>query len=97
MTITTDQVLIVSEAEVRRLLPMAEAGDILLPIKEGACSPNHIHATLGEIINGTKPGRTSAGEITLFKSLGLGVEDVAAARFIYSRAQETGCGQSVTF
>ncbi len=76
---------------------LAEAGEILIPISEGACSPDHIHATLGEIINHTKPGRTSPDEITLFKSLGLGVEDIAAAHFVYTRAQMEGCGLSVPF
>lgn len=74
---------------------LAEAGEILIPISEGACSPQHIHATLGEIINHSKPGRVSANEITLFKSLGLGVEDIAAAHFIYTRAQAEGRGVSV--
>jgi ornithine cyclodeaminase len=76
---------------------LAEAGEILIPIGEGACSPEHIHATLGEVINHTKPGRASADEITLFKSLGLGIEDIAAAHFVYMRAQEAGCGLSVPF
>jgi alanine dehydrogenase len=76
---------------------LAEAGEILIPISEGACSPDHIHATLGEIINHTKPGRTSADEITLFKSLGLGIEDIAAAHFVYTRAQAEGRGLSVPF
>ena len=76
---------------------LAEAGEILIPISEGACLPDHIHATLGEIINRTKPGRTSADEITLFKSLGLAVEDIAAAHFVYTRAQAEGRGLSVPF
>jgi ornithine cyclodeaminase/alanine dehydrogenase-like protein (mu-crystallin family) len=76
---------------------LAEAGEILIPIGEGTCSPEHIHATLGEVINHTKPGRASADEITPFKSLGLGIEDIAAAHFVYMRAQETGCGLSVPF
>jgi alanine dehydrogenase len=76
---------------------LAEAGDLLIPMQEGACAASHIHATLGEVINRAKPGRTSAEEITLFKSLGLGIEDVAAARFIYQRARETGSGVSVPF
>jgi ornithine cyclodeaminase len=74
---------------------LAEAGDLLIPIEEGACSAGHIHAALGEVINRTKPGRASADEITLFKSLGLGIEDVAAADFICRRAQELGRGLSL--
>jgi ornithine cyclodeaminase len=76
---------------------LAEAGELLIPISEGACSPQHIHATLGEIITRTKSGRVSANEITLFKSLGLGIEDLAAAHFVYTRAQTEGRGLSVPF
>ncbi len=67
---------------------LAEAGDILIPISEGALTTDHIHATLGEVIIRAKEGRATASEITLFKSLGLGIEDVAAAQFIYQRARE---------
>jgi ornithine cyclodeaminase len=74
-----------------------EAGDYLLALKEGAVGPEHIRAELGEVLRGTKPGRTSAGEITLFKSLGLAVEDLAAAAYLYDRAQEKGAGTWVSF
>ncbi|TMD04044.1 MAG: ornithine cyclodeaminase family protein, partial [Chloroflexi bacterium] len=58
--------------------------------------PDHIRAELGQVIIGEDPGRRSAGELTLFKSLGLAVEDVAAAAFVAQRARETGVGQTVT-
>ncbi|MBV8855857.1 MAG: ornithine cyclodeaminase family protein [Acidobacteria bacterium] len=74
-----------------------EAGDYLLALKEGTIGPAHIRAELGEVLKGTKPGRTSAGEVTLFKSLGLAVEDLAAAAYLYDRAQETGAGTRVSF
>jgi ornithine cyclodeaminase len=74
-----------------------EAGDYLLALKEGAVGPEHIRAELGEVLRGTKPGRTSGDEITLFKSLGLGVEDLAAARYLYDKAEETGAGTRVSF
>lgn len=74
-----------------------EAGDYLLALKEGAVGPGHIRAELGEVLKGTKPGRTSAGEITLFKSLGLAVEDLAAAAYLYDKARETGAGTWVSF
>lgn len=74
-----------------------EAGDYLLALKEGAAGPEHIRAELGEVLTGVRPGRTSAGEITLFKSLGLAAEDLAAAAYLYDRAEETGAGTWVSF
>jgi ornithine cyclodeaminase/alanine dehydrogenase-like protein (mu-crystallin family) len=74
-----------------------ESGDYLRALREGAVEPGHIRAELGEVLKGTKPGRTSADEITLFKSLGLAVEDLAAARHLYDKARETGAGTWVRF
>jgi ornithine cyclodeaminase len=74
-----------------------EAGDYLRAAQEGAVGPGHIRAELGEVLSGTKPGRTSADEITLFKSLGLAVEDLAAAEYLYRKAKETGAGTWVRF
>jgi ornithine cyclodeaminase/alanine dehydrogenase-like protein (mu-crystallin family) len=74
-----------------------EAGDYLLALKEGAIGPEHIRAELGEVLKGVRPGRTSAGEITLFKSLGLAVEDLAVAAYLYNKARETGAGTWVRF
>jgi ornithine cyclodeaminase/alanine dehydrogenase-like protein (mu-crystallin family) len=79
----------------RRESALNEAGDVLMPIREGAFNADHIQAELGDVIIGSDPGRRSPAELTLFKSLGLAVEDVAAAAFILKRAQETGVGQTV--
>lgn len=79
----------------RRESAVNEAGDILIPIREGAFTADHIQAELGDVIIGKDPGRRSAAELTLFKSLGLAVEDVASAAFILKRAQQTGMGQTV--
>jgi ornithine cyclodeaminase/alanine dehydrogenase-like protein (mu-crystallin family) len=70
----------------RREAALAEAGDLLIPIAEGVISPAHIVAELGEVLAGRAGGRMDADEITLFKSLGLAVEDAAAARLLYDRA-----------
>jgi ornithine cyclodeaminase len=61
-------------------------------MKEGVITKDHIVAELGEVINGSSPGRRSREELTLFKSLGLSVEDVASAGFLVERALETGAG-----
>ena len=74
-----------------------EAGDYLLALREGAIGAGHIRAELGDILLGRHRGRTSRDEITLFKSLGLAVEDLAAAALVYRRAQEAGEGQRVEF
>jgi ornithine cyclodeaminase len=80
----------------RRESAVNEAGDILIPMREGAFTADHIQAELGDVIIGKDPGRRSQTELTLFKSLGLAVEDVASAAFILKRAKETGVGQTVT-
>jgi len=74
---------------------LAEAGDILIPIKEGAISADHIYAELGELILKKKDGRTDEKEITLFKSVGLAVQDAATAELVYERASTAGIGVQV--
>jgi ornithine cyclodeaminase len=74
-----------------------EAGDYLLPLQEGAIGPQHIRAELGEVLVGAAPGRSSADELTVFKSLGIAIEDRAAAEHVVSRARETGAGIEVEF
>jgi ornithine cyclodeaminase/alanine dehydrogenase-like protein (mu-crystallin family) len=74
---------------------LAEAGDILIPIREGAVTEEHIHASLGEIILGTRPGRESPEEITVFKSCGLAIQDVSTALAVYSAARAKGVGTDV--
>ena len=79
----------------RRESTLNEAGDFLFPKKEGAIADNHILGEIGEILLGKVEGRRSADDITLFKSLGLAVEDLAAAHHVYQRALERGMGTSV--
>jgi ornithine cyclodeaminase/alanine dehydrogenase-like protein (mu-crystallin family) len=79
-----------------RAAALVESGDIVRPIREGRFGEDHVAAELGEVIAGTKPGRTRADEVTLYKSLGLAVEDVAAAGLAYRRAVEKGMGLTLT-
>jgi ornithine cyclodeaminase/alanine dehydrogenase len=74
---------------------LAEAGDLLIPIQEGAITEDHIVASIGEIAAGTKPGRRAPDEITLFKSVGLAVEDVATAGRVYRLARAVGAGKEI--
>jgi alanine dehydrogenase len=76
-----------------RVGALAEAGDIVIPIGEGAIEPSHIAGELGEVIAGRTPGRLGPRDITIFKSLGMAVEDVAAARLAFDRASERGLGR----
>jgi ornithine cyclodeaminase/alanine dehydrogenase len=73
-----------------------EAGDIMIPLKEGAISESHFHAELGEVITGKKQGRENDKEITLFKSNGLAIQDAAAAKLVYDKAIEKGVGQEIS-
>jgi ornithine cyclodeaminase/alanine dehydrogenase-like protein (mu-crystallin family) len=81
----------------RRESTVNEAGDYLFAEREGAIGPDHIRAELGELLNGEQSGRTSREEITLFKSLGLAIEDLAAANYLYRKAKELNAGAWVEF
>jgi ornithine cyclodeaminase/alanine dehydrogenase-like protein (mu-crystallin family) len=78
-----------------RAAAMQEAGDILLPIEEGLIDAGHVHAELGEVASGGKCGRQHDTQVTLFKSLGLAIEDVVSAGLAYRRALASGCGIQV--
>jgi ornithine cyclodeaminase/alanine dehydrogenase len=70
----------------------SEAGDIMIPLSEGAIQDSHFYAELGEVITGSKDGRTGDDEITLFKSNGLAIQDAAAAKIVYGKATKEGIG-----
>jgi alanine dehydrogenase len=76
---------------------LAEAGDIVIPIKEGVFDARQIAGELGSLAAGSVTGRRSAADVTVFKSLGMAVEDVAAAQLVYARAAERGLGRAVAF
>ena len=81
----------------RRESALNEAGDYLLAAKEGFVTPESILGEIGELLIGTKSGRNSATEITLFKSLGLAIEDVVSADYLYQKAQSQNAGTWVDF
>jgi ornithine cyclodeaminase/alanine dehydrogenase-like protein (mu-crystallin family) len=74
---------------------LAEAGDLIIPIREGLISADHVHAELGELVNGTRVGRTDPEQITLFKSVGVAVQDAIAAGRALARAEQLGLGQII--
>ena len=71
------------------------SNDLAWAIRDGAVTPDHVHAELGELVSGTRPGRTSADQITLYKSVGVAAQDAAAAAMVLSIAQATGLGTDV--
>jgi ornithine cyclodeaminase/alanine dehydrogenase-like protein (mu-crystallin family) len=79
----------------RRESALKEPGDILVPLREGAITPDHIVGEIGELLIGRAAGRGDDREITLFKSLGLAVEDLASASHVYEQAVRTGAGTRV--
>ena len=81
----------------RRESTVNESGDYLFALKEGAIGEGHIRGEIGEIAIGKTKGRTSRDEITLFKSLGLAIEDLAAAAFLYEKAGRLQRGTVVNF
>lgn len=81
----------------RRESTLNESGDYLLAVAERGIGPDHIVAELGDILVGTHPGRRDSTELTLFKSLGIASEDLAAAELCVARARERGLGTEVDF
>jgi len=80
----------------RRESAFNEAGDYLIAAAEGAIGPESIRAELGEVLIGSHAGRTARDEITIFKSLGLAMEDLAAAEYCYRKARQLNKGASVS-
>jgi ornithine cyclodeaminase len=80
----------------RRESTLNEAGDYLFPMREGLIGPEHIKAELGDVLIGAAQGRESESELTVFKSLGLAVEDLAAAEHVLRRAEAEGVGSVVS-
>ena len=81
----------------RRESTLNESGDYLMALREGAIGAGHIRAEIGEILAGKAKGRSSPDEITLFKSLGLAIEDLASIQFLYKKAKESGSGAWIDF
>jgi len=76
---------------------LQEAGDLIHAIEAGALTADGIHAELGDIVNGDRPGRNDDADITLFKSVGVAIEDVAVAAWVYREAKAKGLGTELDF
>jgi alanine dehydrogenase len=75
-----------------RAAALQESGDIVQSIREGRFGEDHVAAELGQVVGGVLPGRTDDAQVTLYKSLGLAIEDIVAAGLVYRRAVERGLG-----
>lgn len=74
-----------------------EGGEYRRALASGAITPEHILGEIGEVANGTRAGRRSPLEITLYKSLGIAPQDLAAAHHVLDKARAAGIGQTVDF
>jgi ornithine cyclodeaminase len=93
---TIADALVCVESRNATLAPFpAGSNDLLMPIRDGIITADHVHAELGELIDRTKPGRTSPTQITLYKSVGIAVQDAAATALVIAAARERGVGQEI--
>ena len=93
---TVVDALVVVESRANALAPVpAGANDLTQPIRDGLISAGHIHAEIGELVSGDRPGRSSDQQITLYKSVGVAVQDSAAAALVLDRARRQGIGRQV--
>jgi alanine dehydrogenase len=93
---TVVDALIVVESRAAALAPVPSGSNELRePIERGLIGPEHIHAEIGELVLGSKPGRSSPEQITLYKSVGVAVQDGAAAALVLRAARERGAGHEI--
>ncbi len=92
---TLRDALVVIESSTALLPPPAGAVEFHRAITAGTFSPEDVHAELGEVISGTKPGRTDEAQITLYKSVGVAVQDAAAAAVVLAAAKWHGIGVDI--
>ncbi|HEY1323891.1 MAG TPA: ornithine cyclodeaminase family protein [Streptosporangiaceae bacterium] len=94
---TVRDALVCVESRQAALAPYPSgSSDLLEPIRDGVITAGHVHAELGELVAGSKPGRQSPEQITLYKSVGVAVQDAAAASLVLVAAREQRAGQEIT-
>ena len=93
---TVADALVVVESRAAALAaPPSGANDLNWPIRDGRITASHIYAELGELVSRAKTGRTDALQITLYKSVGVAVEDAAATALVLKLAKERGVGREI--
>jgi alanine dehydrogenase len=83
--IIRDAKVVIDEWEAIKL----EAGDILIPIQEGAITESHVYAELGELVTGEKQGRTPDDGLTVFKSVGIAIQDSSVANLVLNKIKQS--------
>jgi ornithine cyclodeaminase len=87
---------VVVESRAAALAPFPSgSNDLAWPIRDGLITPEHVHAEVGELVSGTRPGRTSPNQITLYKSVGIAVQDAVAAQLVLDPARVRRRGTEV--
>lgn len=93
---TVADALVCVESRPSALAPFPSgSNDLLMPIRDGVITADHVHAELGELAADTKPGRNSPDQITLYKSVGVAVQDAAAAALVLAAAHKQGIGEEI--
>jgi ornithine cyclodeaminase/alanine dehydrogenase-like protein (mu-crystallin family) len=90
-----DAVVVVESRDAALAPPPAGSNDLLWAIRDGMIEPGHVHAEIGELVKGSRPARTSPDQITLYKSMGVGVQDAAAAALVLAAAGDLGLGMDI--
>ena len=94
---TVAEALVCVESRQAALAPFpAGSNDLLIPIRDGLITAEHVHAELGELVAGSKTGRTSPDQVTLYKSVGVAVQDAVAAALVVTAAREQSVGEEIT-
>jgi len=90
-----DALVVVESRSATLAPPPAGSNDIAMAIAEGAMTREHVHAELGELVSGARPGRADESQITLYKSVGVAVQDAAAAAMVLDAARSAGVGRTI--
>jgi alanine dehydrogenase len=90
-----DALVVVESRSATLAPPPAGSNDIAMAVAEGAMTPEHVHAEIGELVSRARPGRTDASQITLYKSVGVAVQDAAAAAMVLEAARKAGVGRTI--
>ena len=90
-----DALVVVESRSAALAAPPSGSNDLNWPIRDGKITKDHVHAELGELVSGTKSGRSNEKQITLYKSVGVAVEDAAAAALVLKLAKERGIGKQI--
>ncbi len=90
-----DALVVVESRAAALAAPPSGSNDLNWPIRDGKITKDHVHAELGELVNKTRPGRANDRQITLYKSVGVAVEDAAATALVLRLARERGVGRQI--